>query len=70
MRDLYEFIVLAFFNEEQKLSKALTDAENSMQKYDYEPMLLLNYLKRRIEYRYFKDFMTEFIKSIKYYDNL
>lgn len=70
MRDLYEFIFLAFCTEEQRLSDALIQAENSMRKYDFEPTLLLTYLKRRIEYRYFKDFMTKFLKSIKYYDNL
>ena len=70
MRDLYDFIFLAFCTEEQRLSDLLNKAEYSMQKYDYEPSLLLTYLKRRIEYRYFKDFMTKLLKSIKYYDNL
>lgn len=70
MIDLYEFVYLYFLNEEERLSKQLTQAENSMRKYDYEPELLLTYLKRRIEYRYFKDFMSKFLKAIKYYDNL
>lgn len=70
MRDLYEFIFLAFCTEEQRLSEALNQAENSMRKYDFEPTLMLTYLKRRIEYRYFKDFMTKILKSIRYYDNL
>lgn len=70
MRDLYEFIFLAFSTEEARLSNLLSEAEISMKKFDYEPTLMLTYLKRRIEYRYFKDFMTKLLKSIKYYDNL
>lgn len=70
MRDLYDFIFLSFCTEEQRLSEALNQAEYSMRKYDFEPTLLLTYLKRRIEYRYFKDFMTKLLKSIKYFDNI
>lgn len=70
MRDLYDFIFLSFCTEEQRLSEALNQAEYSMRKYDFEPTLLLTYLKRRIEYRYFKDFMSKLLKNIKYFDNI
>ncbi len=70
MRDLYNFIYMAFFVEEARLSNLLAESELAMRKYDYEPDLILTYLKRRIEYRYFKDLMTELLNNIKYYDNL
>lgn len=70
MRDLYEFVILAFYTEEAKLLNQLQAAENNMKKYDFDLACLWNYLKIRIEYRYFKDFMSKLLKNIKYFDNL
>lgn len=70
MRDLYNYIILILFNEEVRLLNALHQAEDNMHKYDYDPMTLLTYLKRRIEYRYFKDFIVKVMDNFKYYDGL
>lgn len=70
MRDLYDFIFLAIGTEETRLLNKLNSSEKIMKVTDYDLASLWNYMKVRVEYRYFKDFTKNLLNSIKYYDSL
>ena len=70
MRDLYDYIFFAVCTEETRLLNKLHSSERIMKVTDYDLSSLWNYMKVRVEYRYFKDFTCKLLNSIKYYDSL